>query len=430
MAKINHIIVIMMENHSFDNYFGTYPGANGLPNNVCLPISKGSNQCVHPYHFNSTTLSGDLCHDWNCAHIAYDKGKMDGFVYADKGSALSMGYFDYRQIPYYWDYASQFVLLDNYFSSLMGPTTPNRMYLLAGQSGGITSDVNLLPNRSAYTFYFKFIGDELNTKGITWKYYSGFPDFFNGFNPLPAFSEFKTNASMWKHLAYDRQFFIDIAQGNLPHVAFVTPQSDQCSEHPPYDVTCGQNFVVRVVNAVMQSRYWNSSAIFVTWDEYGGFYDHVPPPQVDKFGYGFRVPLLIISPYARQGFIDHKVADHTSILKFIETIFSLPPLTQRDASASNLMEAFDFSQPPRPPLVLPGPYIPNHYPLTLANATASHFTTTAGQSSTNTALTSPPGLLNIDRRLLILLMVVLGLLFTIIYLKRVKTTHQGRRLLS
>lgn len=135
-------------------------------------------------------------------------------------------------------------------------------------------------------------------------------------------------------------------------------------------------------------------------------------------------------PLCKAGFIDHKVADHTSILKFIETIFSLQPLTQRDASASNLMEAFDFSQPPRPPLMLPGPYIPNHYPLTLANATASHSTTTVSQSSTNTAVTSPPGLLNIDRRLLILLMVVLGLLFAIIYLKRVKTTHHGRRLLS
>src|SRR5207249_9694384 len=120
---------------------------------------------------------------------------------------------------------------------------------------------------------------------------------------------------------------------------------------------------VSIVNSIMKSDYWNSTAIFLVWDDWGGWYDHVPPPQVDKFGYGFRVPLLVISPYAKLGFIDHTLNDHTSILKFIETVFDLSPLTQRDASANNLTEAFDFSQSAREPLILPGKYVPNHYPL-------------------------------------------------------------------
>jgi phospholipase C len=132
----------------------------------------------------------------------------------------------------------------------------------------------------------------------------------------------------------------------------------------------------------MQSPYWNSTAILLTWDDYGGWYDHVPPPQVDAYGYGFRVPCLIISPYARQGFIDHTVADHTSMLKFIESVYGLPPLAQRESAASNLFEAFDFSQSPRPPLVLPGAFVPDHYPLTSVSGTASSTTTPSPPAST------------------------------------------------
>src|SRR5207245_3623937 len=137
----------------------------------------------------------------------------------------------------------------------------------------------------------------------------------------------------------------------------------------PNDIMKGEHVVVALVNNIMQSSYWDSTAIFITWDDWGGWYDHVPPPQVDKFGYGFRVPLLVISPYAKQGFIDHTLSEHTSILKFIETLFSLSPLTERDAKANDLTEAFDFSQPPRDPLILPGKYIQDHYPLELQQGT-------------------------------------------------------------
>ena len=154
--------------------------------------------------------------------------------------------------------------------------------------------------------------------------------------------------------------FQDIINPGLANVVWVAGSFD---EHPPENVTLGEHWVVSLVNTIMMSGYWDSTAIFITWDDYGGWYDHVPPPQVDKFGYGFRAPLLVISPYAKKGFIDDTLADHTSILKFIETVFSLPPLAERDRLANNLMEAFDFSQDSRPPMMLPGQFIPDHYPL-------------------------------------------------------------------
>ncbi len=166
-------------------------------------------------------------------------------------------------------------------------------------------------------------------------------------------------------------------------MAWVIPKGEE-SEHPPSDVKVGQQYIVSLINAIMESKYWPSTAIFVTWDDYGGWYDHVPPPQIDAFGLGFRVPCLVISPYAKEGLIDHTQTDFCSILKFMETIHNLPSLTQRDVIANNMMEAFDFSQPPRPTLILPGSYIPDHYPLTLKE------TQTYAQSSAKTTSLYPP----------------------------------------
>ncbi|MDV3277846.1 MAG: hypothetical protein LYZ69_05195 [Nitrososphaerales archaeon] len=354
---IKHTIVIMEENHSFDNYFGTYPGANGLGANIALPESSGSSNLVKPFHINGTTVSHDLCHGWECEHVAYHDGKMDGFVYAS-GSNLTMGYFDYHQIPYYWDYATRFVLLDNFYTSVMAPSMPNHLYLIAGQSGGLVRRV-LNAN-----FTFKTIVDELDQNHVSWKYYAGSHSQLNGWNPLPGFDSFKRNPSMIKNLAEPSQFYADLANNALADVTWIMPSSDQASEHPPYDISLGERNVVSLINAVMNSRYWDSTAIFLTWDESGGWYDHVPPPQVDQYGYGFRVPCLIISPFAKQGYVDHTQSDFTSILKFIETVYSLPALTDRDASANNLLEAFDFADGANTPLVLPGVYLPDVYPLT------------------------------------------------------------------
>jgi phospholipase C len=355
LSPIKHIVVIVEENHTFDNYFGTYPGANGIAGASSQPSTNSPNaQLVAPFMIDTTTISRDLNHTWESAHQAYDGGKMDGFVIASN-SSLSMGHFDPTLIPDYWDYASQFVLLDDFYTSVMGPSLPNHLYLIAGQSGGLTSDavagVLDFKSSSVYnnTFYFKTIMDELDASNISWKYYAGGDSVLNNWNPLPAFASFKINPTRMLNLAVPQQFFTDVTNHTLPSVVWVMPGTDQTSEHPPYDISVGEQNTVSIVNAIMASEYWDSTAIFLTWDDYGGWYDHVRPPQVDQFGYGFRVPCLVISPYARQGVVDHTQGDFTSILKFVETVYSLPPLTARDAYASDLMEAFDFSQAPRLP---------------------------------------------------------------------------------
>ena len=359
-TPIQHIVILFQENHAFDNYFGTYPGANGLNSSIALPVKKGSNVTVSPFHLSSQRLR-PFSNTAVTARRAYNNGTMDGFVIAT-GTNLTMGYYDGSDIPYYWDYASQFVLMDNFFTSAMGPSLPNHLYLIAGQSGNVTG------NAQNFTLNFPVIMDELDSSGISWKYYSDGAANFDkpgDWNPLAALASFQNNSSRLQNLAPNSAFVSDVQNGTLANVTWVIPQVNE-SEEPPLNNTAGEHYVVSTINTIMQSKYWNSTAIFVTWDDWGGWYDHVAPPQVDSHGLGFRVPCLIISPYANEAFVDHTQADFTSILKFIETVYSLPPLTSRDAAASNMLEAFNFSQPPRTPLVLPGPYVADHYPLTLA----------------------------------------------------------------
>jgi len=359
---IKQVIVIVQENHTFDNYFGTYPGVNGLNSNLSVPVEPGSNLIVAPFHLASLSTP-DLDHSRGTALKAYDNGKMDGFVQAE-GSNSTMGYYNGSDIPYYWDYASKFVLMDNYFSSVMGPSLPNHLFLIAAQSGGISD------NLEQFCLNVTVIMDELDEKGISWKYYYGSgPDstLYSFWNPLPACS-YAENPARLSHIANNQQIFSDIANNNLSSVSYVIPNGEE-SEHPPNNIDTGENNTVTLLNAIMRSKYWDSTAVFLTWDDYGGWYDHEAPPQVDSLGYGFRVPCIIISPYAKEAFIDSTLADHTSILRFIETVYSMPNLTNRDATASNLFEAFNFSQEPRSPLVLPGPYLPDSYPLVLKNPT-------------------------------------------------------------
>jgi len=400
-SPIKHIIVILQENHTFDNYFGTYPGANGISKYTALPAKLGGPPTAKPYLLTNATLSKNFNNSWAAAHEAYDNGAMDGFVVA-QGSNVTMGYYDYHTIPYYWDYASQFVLLDNFYSSVMADSLPNHLYLVAGQSGGLTFDErNAAFNFTSSSiqngkFDFNSIVNELGANGISWKYYAGFHLSLTNWNPMPVFSSIENNESMLNNVVDTSQFVTDVESNSLPSVSFVMPENDSVSEEPPGNATLGEQSVLPEVNAVMNSPYWSSTAIFLTWDDWGGWYDHVTPPQVDAYGYGFRVPCLIISPYARQGFIDHTQGDFTSILKFIETDFSLPSLSSRDAQANNLMEAFDFAQSPNPPLALPGPFLANHYPLTYPNGTfytgpnsnVQVFTTTYTVTGTEATVTS------------------------------------------
>lgn len=333
-ASVSHVVVVLQENHTFDNYFGTYPGADGLAGSTaCLLTVAGGSQCVKPFHA-STRTPADMNHNRASAVADYDGGKMDGFVYSE-GSSATMGYFDRSDIPRYWAAADAYVLCDRYFTSAMSESAPNHLFLVAGTCGNILNDA--VPTSISFPPVFA----QLDQKGISWKVY-GFTKWFERFAYVQA------NPSAKTRFASAGSFAKDLAAGSLPSVSWVIGAPGG-SEHPPADIQAGQNSVADdVVNAVGASPYWNSAAIFVTWDDFGGFYDHVAPPQVDSVGYGFRVPCLVISPYARRGTIDHALHDHTSILHFVETTFGLSPLSTRDAAADDMGSAFDFSAPARP----------------------------------------------------------------------------------
>jgi phospholipase C len=333
LETIAHIVVVLQENHTLDNYFGTYPGIDGtLGKGILLPRTRGGPPAVGPVH-SATLAPVDLNHNWNSAHADYDAGKMDGFVYSE-GSETTLAYFDRTDLPRYWAAADQYVLCDRYFTSVMTESAPNHLYLVAGTAGGLKNDA--VPSALPFPPIFA----QLDQKGVSWNVYSA-SSWYQSFEYVQ-----KTPGAR-AHFRPPAAFASDLKGGALAEVSWVIGAAAG-DEHPPANVRSGEAGVADgIINPLGQSPVWPSLALFVTWDCYGGFYDHVPPPQVDAFGYGFRVPCLIVSPYARAGFIDHTVNDHTSILKFIETRYGLSPLSSRDAQANGLAEAFDFASPPR-----------------------------------------------------------------------------------
>jgi phospholipase C len=379
LEKIQHVIWIIQENRSFDNYFGTFPGADGIVPGTCLPVMPGSTSCAKPFHMPAAKPPCDLSHDWEIAHAAYDHGTMDGFVWAE-GSRYTLGYLDRRDIPNYWAYAQHYTLADHFFSSFNGPSMPNHLYTVAAQSGGLITNVCSAGDElkalqdamdDADGFSFASMVSLLAGADVSWKYYVETPQVtprvpdpchvfhpepqqLGLWNPLPGFKSIRDDPKLMSHLVNLTEYEQDLQNGALPAVSWIIPDF-QDSEHPPEDVDQGMWYVTNLVNELMTSRYWSSSVIFLTWDDYGGFYDHVPPPQVDAFGYGPRVPLIVMSPYAKAGYITHATGDFTSLLRFIETRFQLRYLTARDHFANDLTDALDFTQPPNPPLVIPVP---------------------------------------------------------------------------
>jgi phospholipase C len=333
-SSISKIVVVLQENHTFDNYFGSYPGADGtLGKGIQLPATAGGLPSLSPTH-SPTLQPPELNHNWASAHADYDAGKMDGFVYSE-GSASTLSFFDRADLPRYWALADNYVLCDRYFTSVMSESAPNHLFLVAASCGGLRDD------RVPASLPFPPIFAPLDAKGVTWKVY-GFTSWYESFDYVR-----QTPAAKARFVP-GAQFLADVRGNALADVSWVVgaPGGD---EHPPANVQTGQNAVVDgILNPLGGSPYWPSLALFLAWDDYGGFYDHVAPPPVDALGYGFRVPCLVISPYARKGFIDHTVNDHTSILKFIETRHALAPLSSRDAQANDLSEAFDFTSAPRP----------------------------------------------------------------------------------
>jgi phospholipase C len=360
-TPINHLIVMMQENHTFDNYFGTYPGADGLPAGTKMPVDPNNPGAgyVEPWHIGDIPIT-DLSHSAATFREQYNNGKMDGFVSAlnrrNQNGRLTMGYYDRSDLPYYWSLADNYVLFDRFFSSAKDGSDANHMFWVAAVPP-VTTRGQTLSDRLATV---PTIFDRLQAAGISWKFYVQnydptitYRDLGTVGNrasqviwvPLLKFDRFLDNPTLSSHIVDLSQYYIDLREGTLPAVAFIVPSG--ASEHPPGSIDSGQKFVKTLIQELMRSDAWNSSAFLLTYDDWGGWYDHVPPPQVDDYGYGPRVPAILISPYALQGKIDSTQLDFTSILKFIEENWGIQPLAERDSKANNFLSAFDFNQTPR-----------------------------------------------------------------------------------
>ncbi|HET7010207.1 MAG TPA: alkaline phosphatase family protein [Anaerolineales bacterium] len=366
-TPIRHLIVVMQENHTFDNYFGTFPGADGIPPGTCMPVDPNdplNSECVEPFPIRDLPVQ-DLDHSRRTFELQYNDGAMDGFIFAlderNQDGRLAMGYYDDQELAYYWNLAEEYVLFDRFFSSAGAGSFLNHVFwVTAGPGNG--RDKPTPEGMGDYPTIF----DRLQAAGISWKFYIDnyepgldHRDLVEG-RPRPAQVEWVPLLSMPRYLEdpelYSRivdldEYFEDLRAGTLPAVSYV--KFIGASEHPPGGLQAGQQATRAMIQALMQSDSWESSAFLLTYDDWGGWYDHVAPPQVDEEGYGFRVPALLVSPYARQGFIDHTTLDYTSILRFIEDNWSLEPLTARDAFANSIAGGLDFSQPPRPPHLVP-----------------------------------------------------------------------------
>ena len=377
-SQIKHVIFILKENHTFDNYFGAFPGANGassgtIHTGATVPLTRAPD--VSP---------GDISHSWNAALLGMDSGKMDGFdlIRGARQDGILYSYTQYQsdQLPNYFAYAHQFALADAFFTSVHGPSFPNHLYTIAAQAGGAIN--NPIFSREGFTgvwgcdapavarvavlqggekshvypcFDFTTLADSLNTAGLSWKYY-GVSKGTRGYvwSPFDAIRHIRFSPQWSTNVVDDDEFANDAATDNLAAVSWITTDLDE-SEHPGKDQEpcLGENSTVALINAVMQSPAWNSTVIFVSWDDFGGFYDHVPPPQVDAWGLGPRVGLLIISPFAKSGYIKkHAPLEFSSIVRFVEELYGLPFLTARDRNSVDMWDAFSFAGTLQAPLPL------------------------------------------------------------------------------
>jgi phospholipase C len=417
--KIQHVIVIMQENRSFDSYFGTFPGALGIPMSgghpaVCVP-DRLHGRCVASYHTSFDANHGGP-HGEGAARTDIAGGAMNGFIEEAQKPGITpckipndpvcqipgetdvMGYHDGGEIPNYWAYAKNFVLQDRMFEPNRSWSLPQHLFMVSGWSAvcTITGDPRSCRNgletapegveQSNPDYAWTDLTYLLHRRGISWGYYvftGSEPDCVNDesvacapvpqnaktpgiWNPLPYFDTVRQDGQLGNVQSLSN-FYAAAHAGTLPAVSWVTPNR-KVSEHPPASVKRGQAFVTSLINALMRSSDWPSTAIFVSWDDWGGFYDHAAPPQVDQNGYGLRVPGLVISPYARHSFIDHQTLSHDAYLKFIEDDFlggeridpatdgrpdPRPDVREANPALGDLTADFDFGQPPAPPFILP-----------------------------------------------------------------------------
>jgi phospholipase C len=453
IPKIKHIVVLMMENHSYDNYLGMMTGrgdgllgaAAGKPSAINL-LPNGQHVAAH--HLTATTQTlGNPTQTWHASHLSYDDGSCAGFAKAiwevvpAGDPAIPMGYWTDEELPFYYGLARTFPVADRWFCSCLGPTFPNRRFLISGTAHGLIDDLlwDMVDYPPAGTIF-----DALTRNDIFWVNYHNvqpalvmvqralgrhglialrrlaslgrwLPQVANAVRGNKSFT-----ADLYplgyvgarRHLRSTQQFFADAAEGNLPAVSIVDPDFGLWSEENPQDIAHGESFAGAVINAVMHGPDWESTLLVWTYDEHGGYYDHVPPPPavapddvparnwqlsrpwarrllrllmpkhlaeienaddgpVSYDRYGFRVPAVIVSPYARPDFVLHDVLDHTSVLKLIEEKWNLPPLTHRDAAAVSPLRALDLDAPPAflTPPELPEPKAGPFSPTAIRSAT-------------------------------------------------------------
>jgi phospholipase C len=401
LKDIKHVVILIQENRSFDHYFGSYRGVTGFADPSALPLNDGSGLNVfaqpgypggyrgnhlYPFHldsYNNGECTNDINHSWGPQHAYWDNGAMDGFVSehmavdgSDNGP-LTMGYYNRQDLQFYYALADAFTICDHYFCSVIGPTDPNRLYTMsawldpAGTQGGPILSTSSSRVERFGTLTWPTMPEQLQARGISWKVY-GSPDGNYGDNVLPYFKQYQTNTTLAQNgltPTYPTDFQNDVANGTLPQVAWVlAPLID--SEHPPAPEEYGEAVAANVLNTLVSNPgVWSKTALFITYDENGGFFDHVPPavPQpgtageyltvsplpsdaggvAGPIGLGFRVPLLVVSPFARGGFVCEDTFDHTSLLRFLETRFGaeVPNLTAwRRSVTGDLTSAFNFAK--------------------------------------------------------------------------------------
>jgi phospholipase C len=360
IPQIEHIVVLMMENHSYDNHLGMLRragadgftlGANGKPT---ASNRYADGRVQHAFRMPNTCQQySHPSQTWTDSHTQWDGGKNDGFVRSGSGP-VAMGYWDGPQLPFYYSMASVFPVADRYFCSVLAQTFPNRRYLMAGTSLGLVDDNPLsLFNYPANGTIF----DRLHAAGVTWM------DYYSDLSPTPSIALFPELLVRYpSHLATTSAFFAAAATGTLPGFSLVEPNYGVSSEEDPQNITLGEQFAAKVINAVMSGPAWSKTLLIWTFDEHGGYYDHVPPPAAiapddippstggtpayNGFAqYGFRVPCAVISPWARPHYVSHQVFDHTSILALVEAKWNLAALTRRDANANNMLDLLDLSAP-------------------------------------------------------------------------------------
>ncbi len=387
VTPIKHVVVIMKENRSFDEYFGRFPGANGAT------TAKKHDGTVVSLVETPDALPNDIGHSQDSFTLAYDGGKMDRFdlekgAYSSTGKPLALSQMYQRDIPNYWAYASRYAIADRFFAAWKGASFANNLYEIAAQAGIYDATLNgrtvsgipqsrsvaklkywgcddpadtlvqmFNPTTGRHTsmfpcFNFPALPNRLANNGISWRFY-GRQTLHDG---LDALKPVRYNSNLWSQVVPASQFLTDVANNALPSVSWIVGSH---LEHPPASTCGGENETVSYVNAIMNNPAWSSTVVFIVWDEWGGFYDHVPPPQIDGISYGFRVPLIAISPFTKVGSgpdggsISSTLYSHESILKFIEDNWGIPSLTAADGRANDMMDIFDFSRTPNRRLVLP-----------------------------------------------------------------------------